>query len=273
MKKLFLTDLDKTFLRSDLTISDFSKEIWNQKVKEGFLLSIATARSLKKSLDFLYGLKLDIPLILLDGAMVATANKKAIKINYLDKEITKDILDISKKFNIEPFIVGLKDNSLNEKFLYPKKLNIYQKELISSYKNDNRLRAKDSITPLEKNLKLVYMGDKETLKALKDELKEIFGKNLELKLSDDPYIDCHFLTILHPKGDKAHALEEILNYTNLDTKNLCVFGDSHNDIKMFKKANLSIAVKNAVKELKQEADIVLPYTNDEDGVAKYLSKI
>jgi len=271
--KIFVTDLDKTFLKSDLSLSDFSKEIWNKKVKEGYFLSIATARSLKKSLEFLEGLDLKIPLILLDGAMVATKEKKAISINSLDKDISSQIIDISKKFDIEPFIVGIEDKNLNEKFLYPKKLNIYQKELIRSYKNDNRLMVKDKITPLKNNLKIVYMGEKEHMEALERELKSIFNNNIETKLSKDPYIDCHFLTILHPKGDKSHALEEVLEYLNLSDEDLTVFGDSKNDLGMFKKAKCAVAVKNALEEVKKEADIILEHTNDEDGVARYLSKI
>lgn len=273
MKKLCISDLDKTFLRSDLTISSYSRDVWNKKSSEGVLLSIATARSLKKSLEFLKGLQLNIPLILLDGAMVVTSDKKPIAINALDKNTTKDIILASKEYEIEPFIVGIEDDSLNEKFLYPKKLNIYQQELINSYKNDNRLRAKDKIDPLEKNLKIVYMGNKNLMENLESKLKKVFSNNIETKLSKDPYIDCYFLTILHPKGDKSHAIEEVLEYLNLDKKELIVFGDSHNDIGMFKKADLSVAVKNAIEELKKEADIVLPYTNDEDGVAKFLENI
>jgi hypothetical protein len=42
---------------------------------------------------------------------------------------------------------------------------------------------------------------------------------------------------------------------------------------MFKLSNKSIAVSNALDEVKSVADIVLPYSNDEDGVAKYLSQL
>jgi hydroxymethylpyrimidine pyrophosphatase-like HAD family hydrolase len=41
---------------------------------------------------------------------------------------------------------------------------------------------------------------------------------------------------------------------------------------MFKKAKKAIAVKNALDEVKKQADIVLPHTNDEEAVAKYLKK-
>jgi hydroxymethylpyrimidine pyrophosphatase-like HAD family hydrolase len=39
---------------------------------------------------------------------------------------------------------------------------------------------------------------------------------------------------------------------------------------MFRLAGTSVAVANALDEVKEVADIVLPHTNDEDAVAKYL---
>jgi hydroxymethylpyrimidine pyrophosphatase-like HAD family hydrolase len=59
----------------------------------------------------------------------------------------------------------------------------------------------------------------------------------------------------------------------IDKKDVTVFGDNINDLGMFEWAGTSVAVKNALEEVKQKADIVLPHTNDEDAVAKYLKEI
>jgi hydroxymethylpyrimidine pyrophosphatase-like HAD family hydrolase len=59
----------------------------------------------------------------------------------------------------------------------------------------------------------------------------------------------------------------------IDKRDVVVFGDNLNDIGMFEWAGKSIAVKNALDEVKEKADIILPYTNDEDAVAKYLKEI
>ncbi len=72
---IFVTDLDKTFLKSDLSISNFSKNIWNSFP---FPLTITTARSYKGSTTLLKGLNLKYPLILLDGAMVAKSDGRVI---------------------------------------------------------------------------------------------------------------------------------------------------------------------------------------------------
>jgi len=100
-----------------------------------------------------------------------------------------------------------------------------------------------------------------------------FGKELEYKLSPEKYSDGWFLTILHPEGDKAHALQKVADYIGRDTADITVFGDSVNDIGMFKLAGTSVAVSNALDEVKAVADVVLPHSNDEDGVAKYLNRL
>ncbi len=272
MSEIYITDLDKTFLKSDLSVGEFSKEIWNDLASKGIPLGIATARSLKKSLEFLEGLQLNIPLILLDGAMVATSDKKPIRIHALDRKISEDIIQTAKNgFGIEPFIVGFDGDIIEERFLYPARLNAFQQQLVRSYENDSRLRAKERIEPLQNNLKIVYMGTKEEMLALESELEAVFGENIEIKNSKDVYFDCWFLTVLHQFGDKSHALEDVLEYLNASTAQLHVFGDSLNDIGMFQKAGYAIAVKNAHEEAKKHADVILDRTNDEEAVARYLA--
>ena len=275
MDKLYITDLDKTFLKDDLSVGAFSKEVWNELAGKGVVLSVATARSLKKSLEFLQGLDLKAPLICLDGAMVATSDGKLVRSRTLPPDTTSEIVAIAQKeFDIEPFIVGYDTDVTNERFLYPKQLNPYQQQLVTSYKNDSRLRAKERLIPLKNNLKIVYMGKKEQMLALEGRFKEVFGSSIEIKNAQDVYFDCWFLTVLHPLGDKAHALEDLLEYLGKTKEELCVFGDSLNDIGMFQIASKAIAVANAHEEAKKHAHIVLERTNNEEAVAHYLhSKI
>ena len=268
---LYITDLDKTFLHSDLSVSEYSKEIWNEALKQGHIISVATARSLKKSLDFLQGLEFKAPLILLDGAMVAMADGKVVSLHALEYALSQEIIEYGRKLHsIEPFIVGIDKEGEMERFLYPATLNIYQQQLISSYKNDNRLRAITAIEPLKQNLKIVYMGSKEEMCFFEEELIKRFGSSIHIKNAPDVYFDCYFLTVLHPLGDKAHALDDVMEYMDIEKEKLVTFGDNHNDIEMFKKAHKGVAVANAVEELKTIADVVLPHSNDEDGVAHYI---
>ncbi len=274
MRKLFITDLDHTFLNSNQTVTPFSREVWNSKAKE-IKLSIATARSFNKTEYFFKGLELNAPLILLDGAMVVTPKKEIIEIKTLDKRVVNIAIDIGREFNIEPFIIELKDyKELKESFIVPYKMNYYQDKLIkSSYSKDTRLVYSKKIEAKENTLKIVYMGQESILRPLSLKIKEILKDEIEVKLSPEKYMGCYFLTLLHPLGDKAHALRVVSDYLNIPLKDTTVFGDSLNDIEMFKIAGISVAVKNALDEVKKEANIILPHSNDEDGVAKYLLRL
>ena len=60
---------------------------------------------------------------------------------------------------------------------------------------------------------------------------------------------------------------------DIPLENLIAFGDEHNDIEMFKLAPNAYAMKNASARLTPYASEILPWTNDEDGVARQLEKL
>jgi Cof subfamily protein (haloacid dehalogenase superfamily) len=271
-QNIYITDLDHTFLRTDQSISDFSTKVWNEKAKNS-ILSVATARSFQKTHDFLDKLHLHAPMILLDGTMIVAPDKTLIDVKTVNKALGDAIIDEGAKYGIYPFVIALKDMDLNEAFLFPTTLNMHQHGVLENYRNDPRMMECKEIRAMEMNLKLVYFGEYNTLSPLLKHLESTFGKELEYKLSPEKYSDGWFLTILHPEGDKAHALTKVLDYMKRDASDVTVFGDSVNDIGMFKLAGTSVAVSNALDEVKAVADIVLPHSNDEDGVAKYLSQI
>jgi len=274
MKQLFITDLDHTFLHSNQIVTQFSKEVWNS-LAHTTLLTVATARSFNKTHEFLHGMHLKAPLILLDGAMVVTTEKKLIDIQTLGKEITDSIIEEGKKFDILPFIISLNDRvTLSETFALPPVMNDFQSYLINkSYSTDPRVEYKSKIEGVEDTLKIVYMGDESLLRPLSEHIKKVFGDEIEVKLAPENYMGCYFLTILHPLGDKANALYKVSEYLDIPLENTTVFGDGMNDIEMFKIAGTSVAVSNALDELKKEASIILKHSNDEDAVAKYLQGI
>ncbi len=272
MKPIYITDLDHTFLRTDQSVSDFSIRIWNSKTKNA-ILSVATARSFSKTHQFMEKLHLHAPMILLDGSMVVSPDKELIDLKLINKELGDSIIQEGSRFDIYPFIIALRDMKLNEAFLFPTTLNSQQNSVLDNYKNDPRMQECKDIRAMEMNLKLVYFGDLVTLQPLTDHLKQIFGNELEYKLSPEKYSDGYFLTILHPDGDKAHALRTVSDYLEIELDDVTVFGDSINDLGMFDLAGTSIAVNNALEVVKESADIVLPHTNDEDAVAKYLESV
>ncbi len=269
MTNLYISDLDKTLLRSDLSLSDFTVKTWNTLVDRDITLTIATARSAPKSFALLKSLKLLHPLIVMDGAMIVSPSGEILQAHALDAAMGEEVIRLGRVHGIEPFVIGL-DEVGCERFCYAK-TNELQKRLITEYRDDKRLQEVTNLKALKQNIKIVYIGQKEPLEALRADLHEALAEEIEVKFAKDPYLDGYFLTVLHPKGDKKHALESLheMGYAHLKTT---VFGDSHNDMGMFGMAERKIAVANAVPPLKEIATDILPHTNDEDGVARYLAQ-
>ncbi|NOR58948.1 MAG: HAD-IIB family hydrolase [Sulfurimonas sp.] len=269
MKNIYITDLDHTFLRTDLSISDYTKSIWNPKSTNS-ILSVATARTYKKTAQFLKNVHINAPMILLDGALIATIDKKIIDTKFINKEIADIIINEGGKFGIYPFVLALADENLNEAFLYSDILNKHQKEVLTRYAKDDNLQECKDIRAMDDNFKIVYMGEEKLLRELTSLLEKMFGNSLKFILAPEAYVGCYFLTVLHKDADKAHGIRSVSEYSGFDLSQLTVFGDNFNDLGMFELASTSIAVANAQVEVKNEADIILPHTNDEDAVAKYL---
>ncbi|WP_324171516.1 HAD-IIB family hydrolase [Sulfurimonas sp.] len=272
MKNIYITDLDHTFLRNDLSISDYTKNIWNS-YKDASILSVATARTYKKTMQFLGGIHINAPMILLDGALIATVDKKIIDTKFIKKDLADAVIDEGAKFGIYPFVLALADQNLNEVFLHSNILNNHQKNVLTRYKRDDNLQALKNIRAMDDNFKVVYMGEEKLLKDLAKQVEDSFGDNLKYILAPEAYTGCHFLTILHPDADKSHGIKTLSEYSGFDLSKLTVFGDNYNDLGMFNLAKISVAMANAQEKVKQEADVILKYNNDEDGVAKYLEEL
>nr|WP_321266946.1 HAD-IIB family hydrolase [uncultured Sulfurimonas sp.] len=269
MKKIYITDLDHTFLKTDLSLSDYTKTIWNSKSADS-ILGVATARTFKKTTQFLKNIHINAPMIMLDGALIATTDKKIIDTKFINKKISDEIINIGAKLGIYPFVLALADKNLNEAFLHSNILNIHQKEVLTRYKNDDNIKECRDLKAMDENFKIVYMGEEILLRELASILEDIFGDSLKFILAPEAYVGCYFLTILHKDADKAHGIKSVSEYSGFDLSQLTVFGDNFNDLGMFELASTSVAVANAQAEVKSKADIVLEHTNDEDAVAKYL---
>jgi 5-amino-6-(5-phospho-D-ribitylamino)uracil phosphatase len=271
MQEIYITDLDHTFLRTDLSISDFTRSIWNAYAKHA-IMGVATARTYMKTQQFLQGLHINAPMILLDGALIATTDGAIIDTKTINKTLGDAIIDEGSKFGIFPFILALEGSGLHEAFLYPLTCNADQEAVLTRYAKDDNLHACRHIRALERNFKLVYMGQEQLLRDLYEHLHNVFGDTLKYILAPEAYVGCYFLTILHPDADKAHGIRSVSEHVGFDLSRLSVFGDNLNDLGMFALARTAVAVANAHEELKKHAHVVLPDSNDDDGVAKYLQK-
>lgn len=112
------------------------------------------------------------------------------------------------------------------------------------------------------------MGEPEALVPLEEKLRRELADRINVYRSEPFYLE------LVPKGiDKANSIKVLRNRTRTKREEVIAIGDGYNDLSMIKYAGLGVAMGNAQPPVKAQADLVLPHTNDEDGVAHFVQSI
>lgn len=110
------------------------------------------------------------------------------------------------------------------------------------------------------------MEDRKRLLEIKSSLNENF-KNISVVSSDYELLD------LMPLGvNKGKALCTLCDILNIQSHEVCVFGDNFNDIEMINFAGTSIVPENGEEEVKSLATHITK-SNDENGIAHAINNI
>ena len=274
MRTLFVSDLDGTLLRSDATLSEFSRQRLNQLLDEGLLFTVASARSVVSMGYVLSGVRITLPVIEFNGAFISDLNTGRHHIvNEIAPELRRDVFEVIRRHGRSPFVSCVDANETDLLF-YDTVLNEGMRWYVQDKVRtaDRRLRQISALTDALRHrvVCLTVMDRREPLEAILAEVLERGAGRIEPHLFENPYqAGWYWLTLHDTRATKDQAIRALAERWELPLDNLTVFGDQVNDIKMFREATHAIAVANARDELKTYATQVVG-TNDEDSVVKFL---
>src|SRR5246127_1460137 len=81
----------------------------------------------------------------------------------------------------------------------------------------------------------------------------------------------YYLDVTHPQANKGEVVLSLSRLLDIPTEQVATIGDMPNDVLMFKKSGVSIAMGNASEEVKKSATYVTAGM-DEEGFAKAIEK-
>jgi Cof subfamily protein (haloacid dehalogenase superfamily) len=76
----------------------------------------------------------------------------------------------------------------------------------------------------------------------------------------------YYLDVTHPEANKGHVVEVLSQTLSIPSSQIATIGDMPNDVLMFKKSGLSIAMGNASADVQSQAHHVTT-TNEQEGFA------
>lgn len=255
--QLILFDLDGTLLHEDKNINMSIVELLNDK-KIPF--TFISGRTFQMMQDLLKLFDVHLPYVTNNGANIFLGNQ-CIYEKCIELKELMSIIQILRTYNIsflaysntKVFCEGEQPELLNFKKRIEDKC-----EIVSEFK-DEEIR-KSNIFKI-----VIVKSDSE---FFFDACKEI---NTLCKKSHCVQSEDAVFTINHCDISKGEATQWLLNYLKVNKEKVLAFGDNYNDVPMFKKVGISVAMNNSVKEVKNQADYVT-LSNDEDGVTWFIKK-
>ena len=257
--KLIATDMDGTLLDSNAELSNYNKEILKALIKNGIEIIFATGRPFESLKKFKDSINNDNCSIICNGAAVADTNGKFLYTKSMDENSSKMIIDL---FNENKNEICL--NIYSDGKYYISEEEFYFKKYIEREEIKNRIIGLEKIEVFE-FVKVLFLGEHKELLRLQATI------NKSIQNADAVFSHPEFLEII-PKGvNKANALKWLCDKNKIDYKNVMAFGDNYNDLDMINLAGIGIAVKNAVDDVKNNADYIAP-SHEENGVGKFLKE-
>lgn len=267
-KKLIAIDLDGTTLNNRSTVAPETFQAIQKLLKKGHIVSIATGRSFRKSHHLYNELQLQTPIVNYNGAWTHLPNDLDWQYGYhqtLDLNFAFSLLKLKKEPEINLIVA-----ETNDKVFVDRPRDRYLSSYIPFQLMDEELLPFN-----EKHLKVnptsvsVFTSAEENIPIVKDKIIKQYGNKIEVQTwgGRTPTLEIISLGI-----QKAMGVERIADYYGIKRKDIIAFGDEANDYEMIQYAGHGVVMKNGIDKLKDVSDDITTYTNDENGLARYLTE-
>jgi len=244
--KAIITDLDRTLLHTDKSVSEHTIAVLKKCHDHGILIMVASARPLRDILIYndligfdaitaTNGAVVSLPQNLLEIGISCESGEKILSaiLQYPDVFLS---IETSKGLYSNRHIPVWKPVVWNKFPTLPKDIILY-KILASSWQ------------------KPLYEG-------------------IETTLTDDVYhtiANNDLIQIMSKEATKWNGIKQMLSCFNISPSDAVYFGDDNDDVEPIKNCGLGVAVSNSIPSVLDIADHITE-SNDQDGVAKYLEK-
>jgi 5-amino-6-(5-phospho-D-ribitylamino)uracil phosphatase len=271
---LYISDLDGTLLQPNGTFSTESKQRLNHLIEEGMQFTIATARNYDSAHPILEGLNLKLPAVLFNGVyLVDFHNGKILEhTQFIDKKVVDSMLTLAKAQDIEPFIYTFGEE---HQVYYRHATNPGSIAYLASLEKDGRVKhSPEFIFQEDENVAgFLLIGTMENLEPIHHCLQEKHFDHLNLYFAEDISMKGYYwLQAFHHQANKGNMLEKLVDRLNFPLSKTIVFGDYLNDLDMFQVAGYSVAMENALPEVKESADQIIGL-NSQGAVLNFLESI
>jgi Cof subfamily protein (haloacid dehalogenase superfamily) len=253
--RLVVADVDGALVTPDKVITPRACSAVRKIIGAGIAFTITSGRPPRGMKMLIDALQLQDPVTAFNGGLFLNPDLSVIRENLLPREAVQPVIDILIKNKLDVWIYIDKDwyvRSRHGPHVDREEWTVkFPPTVVSSFEG-----LPDRVA------KIVGVSDDlEAVAGCEKDVQKECGEHVSAARSQPYYLD-----VTHPKANKGEVVNVLSEMLHIPTANIATIGDMPNDVFMFKRSGVSIAMGNASSEVQHEARFVTS-SNKEDGFA------
>jgi Cof subfamily protein (haloacid dehalogenase superfamily) len=253
--RLVVADVDGTLLTPDKILTPRARAVVRRIIDAGIAFTITSGRPPLGMKALIADLQLQEPITAFNGGLVVRPDLSVIREHLVPSEASQAVIDLLTKDTLDVWLYGDKDwyvRSRHASHVDREEWTVkFPPTVVSTYEG-----------LLDRVVKIVGVSDDHDVMArCVAEVQRQFGQQVSAALSQPYYLD-----VTHPKANKGEVVSALSALLAIPTARIATIGDMPNDVLMFQRSGVSIAMGNASPDVQHAATFVT-MSNTEDGFA------
>jgi Cof subfamily protein (haloacid dehalogenase superfamily) len=254
--RLLLADVDGTLVTSAKVLAPSTIRAARVLKDRGIALAITSSRPPRGLLQFIEALGIDTPTGSFNGGALVKPDLTVIAQSVLAAAPAQSVVALLRGQGLDVWAYSADDWYVQD----PKGPHVAREQRTVQFA-PTVVDSYDQI--IDRVVKVVGVTDDPVLMAEAERVtRERFGAAVSASCSQTYYLD-----VTHPDANKGAVAAWLSTFLDIPLEHVATIGDGPNDILMFRRSGLSIAMGNASSEVKAEA-VAVTSSNDEDGFAR-----
>jgi Cof subfamily protein (haloacid dehalogenase superfamily) len=258
--RLVLSDVDGTLVNAKKALSPRAIAMVERLREADILFALTSSRPPRGMSMFVEPLHLTMPIAAFNSGMIVTPDLHIIEQRTIDNDVSGQLIALLDEYEISIWVYQGDEwyvRDLNGPHTQHEASVVdFQPQLVANFDAVRSGIAK-------------MVGVSDDVNAMTDAhtaIQEKFGERVSATASQSFYLD-----ITHPLANKGSAVDYFASRFAIPTDAIATIGDAYNDVPMFERSGLSIAMGNAVSDVKAAAREVTT-SNEDDGFANALER-
>lgn len=247
MIQLIVTDLDGTLLGYDRRVKAEDREAVIRAIASGIDFAVASGRMDNEILEVLKEIGHDAHRISQNGAFVYTKNHRLLHHSAFDEAIARSIYEQARK--LEAIVLVCNEQT---SFVETKTEQIEQMKARLFFDIVEKRNMLEAIGRDISPSKITVIAEEHVVAHFERFVRETWKQDVDTFISEPRCLD-----IMPKQISKGEALRLLMNHLQLKAEEVACFGDSFNDIPMFRLTPHSFVMSHAHEQVKKEARYIV----------------